>query len=196
MGKRQFLHWKESTIYEFVIRNIKLPVPSENSLENSLALGSLTFAEEQSIPLLELVDFRCYIKVSSSAIGHRHLNRWKLNYLLNATEPTLWVWWLFGLVFNSPVNTIKDISSGSVYLTTPFLSRLCPLSGLTVLGHVFFSPETDKYPFWISEREWMTVESISWSISMMKCCWTWRGSNRDLLITIRLSHRCQLRSAL
>ena len=35
-----------------------------------------------------------------------------------------------GLEFNSPVNTITGnvISSWSVYLTMPFLGRLCPLS--------------------------------------------------------------------
>ena len=32
-----------------------------------------------------------------------------------------------GLEFNSPVNTVKVMSSWSVYLTTPFLGRFSPL---------------------------------------------------------------------
>ena len=32
------------------------------------------------------------------------------------------------------------------------------------------SPETDNCPSWISRRERMTVENISWSISMKECC--------------------------
>ena len=38
--------------------------------------------------------------------------------------------WLFGLEFNSPVNTIKVISSQFVYPTTFFLCRVRPLSDL------------------------------------------------------------------
>ena len=32
------------------------------------------------------------------------------------------------------------------------------------------SPETDNCPSWISRRESMTVENISWSISTKECC--------------------------
>ena len=39
------------------------------------------------------------------------------------------------------------------------------------------SPETDNCPSWISGRERMTVESISWSISTKECCRPRRGSN-------------------
>ena len=38
-------------------------------------------------------------------------------------------------------------------------------------------PETDNCLSWISGRERMTVENISWSISMEECCQTWRGLN-------------------
>ena len=37
--------------------------------------------------------------------------------------------WLVVLEFNDPVNTIKVMSSQSVYLTIVFLGRLSPLSG-------------------------------------------------------------------
>ena len=39
------------------------------------------------------------------------------------------------------------------------------------------SPETDNCPSWISSRERMTVENISWSISTKECCWPRRGLN-------------------
>ena len=39
------------------------------------------------------------------------------------------------------------------------------------------SPETDNCPSWISRRERMTVENISWSISMQECCRPRRGLN-------------------
>ena len=51
--------------------------------------------------------------------------------------------WLVGLKFNGPVNTIYVMSSPSVYLTTFFLYRFSPLSGLQVLVHIL-SPETDN----------------------------------------------------
>ena len=44
---------------------------------------------------------------------------------------------------------------------------------LSHLGRHFFvrvSPETDNCPSWISGRERMTVENISWSISIKVCC--------------------------
>ena len=54
------------------------------------------------------------------------------------------------------------------------------------------SPDTDNCPSWISEREEMTVENISWSISTKECCRPSGGRTRNLLITsrtcIQLSH--------
>ena len=67
---------------------------------------------------------------------------------------------LVGLEFNGPVNTTKVNSS----LTTLFQARLSPLSGSPVLVHIL-SPETDNCPFWIWEREGMTVQNISWQSS-------------------------------
>ena len=40
---------------------------------------------------------------------------------------------------------------------------------LTSMVHIL-SPETDNFPSWISGRERMTVENISWSISTKECC--------------------------
>ena len=39
------------------------------------------------------------------------------------------------------------------------------------------SPETDNCPSWISGRERMTIENISWSISSKECCRPRRGLN-------------------
>ena len=39
------------------------------------------------------------------------------------------------------------------------------------------SPETDNCPSWISGRERMTLENISWSISTKECCRPRRGLN-------------------
>ena len=57
----------------------------------------------------------------------------------------------------------------SVYLTTRLLGRLRSSRRLTSIVHIL-SPETDNCPSWISRRERMTVEKISWSISMKECC--------------------------
>ena len=57
----------------------------------------------------------CTMRNSAKASPSRHIH-------------TLWLDWN-GLEFNSPVNTIKDMSRQSVYLTTLFLGRLSPLSG-------------------------------------------------------------------
>ena len=45
---------------------------------------------------------------------------------------------------------------------------------LTSIVHIL-SPETDNCPSWISGRERMTVENISWSISTKECCRPRRG---------------------
>ena len=49
---------------------------------------------------------------------------------------------------------------------------------LTSIVHIL-SPETDNCPSWISGRERMTVENISWSISTKECC---------LLVSSRTAH--------
>ena len=47
---------------------------------------------------------------------------------------------------------------------------------LSSIVHIL-SPETDNCPSWISGRERMTVENISWSISTKECCRPRRGLN-------------------
>ena len=51
-----------------------------------------------------------------------------------------------------------------------------PVKRLTSTVHIL-SPETDNCLSWISGRERMTVENISWSISTKECCRPQRGLN-------------------
>ena len=46
------------------------------------------------------------------------------------------------------------------------------------------SPETDKCPSWISGRERMAGENISWSIFTKEYCWPGGCRARNLLITL------------
>ena len=76
--------------------------------------------------------------------------------------------------------------------TTLLLGRLSPLSVLTSIVYIL-SSETANCPSWTSGRETMTIENISWSISMNECCWPSGGQTHNLLITsqtrLQLSHR-------
>ena len=71
------------------------------------------------------------------------------------------VYWLIEMRFYDTVNSLGSCRARSVYLTTLFLDRLNPLSGWPVFVHIL-SPETDNCPSWISGRERMTLENISW----------------------------------
>ena len=51
--------------------------------------------------------------------------------------------------------------------------------------HILLS-ETDNYPSWISGRERMTVENISWSISTKEYCRPGGGPTLNLLITSQM----------
>ena len=83
---------------------------------------------------------------------------------------------LFVLRFYAAVNPLGSCQVWSVYLITLFLDELSPLSGKPEFVHIHV-PETDNCPSWISRRERMTIENISWSISMKECCQTRLGSN-------------------
>ena len=50
------------------------------------------------------------------------------------------------------------------------------------------SPETNNCPSWISGKERMTVENISWSISTKECCRPRRGLNPRLLVSSQTAH--------
>ena len=74
---------------------------------------------------------------------------------------------LFVLRFYGPVNPMGSCRARSIYLTTRLLGRLSPLSTSIVQ---ILSPETDNCPSWISGRERITVENISWTIPTKECC--------------------------
>ena len=82
---------------------------------------------------------------------------------------------VFVLRFYGLVNPMGSCWVRSVYLTTRLLGRLSP-KRLTSIVYIF-SPETDNCPSWISGRERMTVENISWSISTKECCRPRQGLN-------------------
>ena len=88
---------------------------------------------------------------------------------------TLIVWRVFVLKFYGPVNPMGSCRARSVYLTTRLLGRQSS-KRLTSIVHIL-SPEADNCPSWISGRDRMTVENISWSISTKECCRPRRGSN-------------------
>ena len=78
---------------------------------------------------------------------------------------------LFVLRFYGSVNPMGSCRVQSVYLTILLLGGLSPLWLIRIL------PETDNCPSWISGRERMTIENISWSISRKECCWPRLGLN-------------------
>ena len=75
----------------------------------------------------------------------------------------------------------------SVNLTTLFLDRLP--KWLTSTVHIF-SPVTDNCPTWISGRDRMAMEMISWPISTKERCPTWRSNPRIEPTTIHMPGRC------
>ena len=71
----------------------------------------------------------------------------------------------------------NEVMSSAVSLPNhTFTGQALSSKQLTSIVHIL-SPETDNCPSWISGRERMTVENISWSISMKECCQSRRGSN-------------------
>ena len=75
----------------------------------------------------------------------------------------------FVLRFLQPIQPNGSCRAWSVYFTTLLLGRLRPPSGEPVLC-TFFRQKLIS-PSWISGREGMTVENISWSnISTKECC--------------------------
>ena len=70
----------------------------------------------------------------------------------------------------------NGVMSSAVSLPHTFTGQALSSKRLTSIVHIL-SPETDNCPSWISGRERMTVENISWSISTKECCRPRRGFN-------------------
>ena len=94
----------------------------------------------------------------------------------------------FEMRFYDPVIPLRSCWVQSVYITTLLLGRASLLSSWQYCA--LFSPDTDNCPkvSWISGRERMTVENISWSISMKECCCLGGDWIRDLLVSSRTAH--------
>ena len=71
----------------------------------------------------------------------------------------------------------------SVYLTS---------KRLTSIVHIL-SPENDNCSSWHNGMERMTIENISWSISMKECCWPGEGPTPNLLIPSQICIQLWLR---
>ena len=86
---------------------------------------------------------------------------------------------LFVLRCYCPVKPLRSCWAVSLPSHTFSPWSLSPLSGQLVLV-LILSPERDKCPSWISRRERMTIENLSWSISTKECSLTRRGLNLRL----------------
>ena len=89
-----------------------------------------------------------------------------LTFHANCLQLTDWVEVL------QPSPPIRVMSSRSVYLTTLFLGRL---QAVNQYLRTFFRQK--NCPSWISSKDRMTVENISWSIATKEYRWTRKGLN-------------------
>ena len=71
----------------------------------------------------------------------------------------------------------NGVMSSAVSLPNHTFTRQAQSSKRLTSIVLILSPETDNYPSWISGRERMAVENISWSISTKECCRPRRGLN-------------------
>ena len=73
-------------------------------------------------------------------------------------------------------NPLKILIPGSTLPNHTFIGQTWSSKRLTSIVHIL-SPETDNCPSWISRRERMSVENISWSNLHERMLPTQRGSN-------------------
>ena len=84
--------------------------------------------------------------------------------------------WVFCVEVLRPSQPIGVMSSAVSLPNHTFTGQAWSSKWLTSIVHIL-SPETGNCPSWISGRERMTVENISWSISTKECCRPRRGLN-------------------
>ena len=99
-------------------------------------------------------------------------NKYLLMHNLNTICPNI-CWFVC-------VEVLRPSQPNRVMLTTVslpnhmFTGQALSSKRLTSIVHIL-SPETDNCLSWISGRERMAIENISWSISTKECCWLrWR----------------------
>ena len=78
--------------------------------------------------------------------------------------------WVVVLAFYGPLTLLRSFPVRSVNLSTLFLDK-----PYQYLVHIL-SPVTDNCPSWISGRERMAVEIISWPFFTKECCRAWRSN--------------------
>ena len=104
----------------------------------------------------------------------------KLQILVLFTSLTLWTYYSLHCLPQQFLNTSTGFVCVEVLWPSQpngVMSSVVNLPNHTFTGQHIFLPETDNCPSWISGRERMTVENISWSISTKECCWPRRRLN-------------------
>ena len=96
-------------------------------------------------------------------------------FLMVFTFLSLFVWFVCVEVLR-PSQPSWVMSSAVSLPNHTFTGQAYSSKQLTSTVHIL-SLETDNCPSWISGRERMTVENISWSISTKECCRSRRGLN-------------------
>ena len=100
-----------------------------------------------------------------------------ISYTLQQVKPNVYMCtnfqnprsYLFVLKFYGPVKPMGSCRARSVLPNHIFTGQAKSSKWLTSIV-CSLSPETDNCPSWISGRERMTVENISWSTSTKECC--------------------------
>ena len=101
---------------------------------------------------------------------------WKVMYTHVNPSFTLQKWVFVCVEVLRPSQPNGVMSSAVSLPNHTFTGQAQSSKRLTSIVHIL-SPETDNCPSWISGRERMTVENISWSISTNECCRPRRGLN-------------------
>ena len=104
---------------------------------------------------------------------------WTKKVWISLRIHTVWSANLLFVLFESCLmsqSTTMVMSRRSVNLPTLFLGRLRPIKAVYQYSVHILSPVTDNCLTWISRRERMAVEMITWPFSIKKCCRT-GGSN-------------------
>ena len=165
--------------------------PIFENVEGAYSFGSFThlFVWHTLRRDLEILYVESLWKISTSIFSVEQAIPELCLFLTDITETCLFV-----LRYYGPVNPMGSCRVRSVYLTTRLLGRLSPLSGESVLCTFFRQKLT--CPSWISGRERMTVENISWSTPQKNVADLGGGWTRDLLVSTRTAHptepRCRL----
>ena len=158
----QFLFWCDVLALLFV-------TPTETKLHNAVMLKHLKQETANKQCLLD-TPRKDPNKTDRWTYGQ---TMWK-QYTPTTPLPTLPIFVCVEVLRPSQPNRV--MSSAVSLPNHTFTGQALSSKRLTSIVHIL-SPETDNCPSWISGRERMTVENISWSISTKECCRPRRGSN-------------------